>query len=52
MRFWRTCRSGTHIVGMYGKILTRILRIDVDMTSLRLVSQCVWLVPMYEAMCM
>ena len=34
MRFWRTCRSGTHIVGMYDKILTSILRIDVDMTSL------------------
>ena len=30
---WSTCMSGTHMVCMYGKILTSILRIDVDMTS-------------------
>ena len=28
-----TCMTGTHMVCMYGKILTSILRIDVDMTG-------------------
>ena len=44
---WSTCTSGTHMVCMYGKILTSILRVDVDMTSR---TACDWvdisLVPM------
>ena len=30
---WSTCMSGTHMVCMYGKLLTSILRSNVDMTS-------------------
>ena len=33
LRFGQHACLGTHMVCMYGKILTSILRIDVDMTS-------------------